>query len=88
MWKRDMDPVEAAQVIERFFAGASSYPQEWNDFVETKQQDIRVELYRKRCDELDPQANRPGEMDEAAVVELRSMIDALRSMASAETLKP
>ncbi len=82
-----MNPVEAAKVIERFLAEASSYPQEWTDFAETKQQDTTVELYRKRCDELDPLVNRPGEMDEAAVAELRSMIDELRSMASAGTLK-
>jgi hypothetical protein len=29
MWKRDMTPEEAAQVIERFLAEAESYPFEW-----------------------------------------------------------
>lgn len=78
-WKRDMSAEEAAQVIERFLVGASSYPEEWPDFAETRQQDARVERYRKRCDELSPLVNRPGEMDEAAVAELRSIIRELRS---------
>jgi hypothetical protein len=55
---------------------------EWTDFAETKQQDPRVELYRKRCDKLSPLVNRPGEMDEAAVAELRSIIEKLRSISN------
>jgi len=78
-----MSPEEAAQVIERFLAETQSYPQEWVDFAEAGQQDPRVERYRKRCDELEPLVNRPGEMDEAAVGELRSMIQELRSLSQA-----
>jgi hypothetical protein len=87
MWKRDMTPEEAAQVIERFLAEAESYPFEWTDFAETRQKDPRVEQYRKRCDKLSPLVNRPGEMDAAAVAELRSIIQQLQAMANVETLK-
>lgn len=38
-----MSSEEAAQVIKRFLARESDYPQEWNDF-ETRQQDRIVEL--------------------------------------------
>jgi hypothetical protein len=79
-WKKDMNPEEAAQVIERFLAETESYPGEWADFAETRQQDPRVEPYRKRCDKLSPLVNRPGEMDEAAAAELRSIIAELRSI--------
>jgi hypothetical protein len=80
MWKRHMTPKEAAQVIDRFLAENSLYPQEWTDFAETRQQDARVEQYRKRCDQLSPLVNRPGEMDRTAVSELRSIIEELRSL--------
>jgi hypothetical protein len=75
-----MSPEEAAQVIERFLDGPRDSI-EWCDFAETKQEDARVELYRKRCDELSLLVNRPGGMDEAAVAELRSIIKELRSLA-------
>ena len=81
-----MTPEEAAAVIERFL-GQTPDSIEWCDFSETPQRDTTVELYRKRCDELSPLVNRPGEMDEAAVAELRSIIEELRSASSAETLK-
>jgi len=77
-WKSDMTVEEAAQVIDRFLDGPSDSI-EWCDFVETSQQDPTVERYRKRCDDLSPLVNRPGEMDEAAVVELRSIIAELRA---------
>jgi 16S rRNA processing protein RimM len=79
MWKRDMSPEEAAQVIERFLDGPSDSI-EWCDFAETGQQDARIERYRKRCDELSSLVNRPGGMDKAAVAELRSIIKELRSL--------
>jgi hypothetical protein len=77
-WKKNMSSEEAAQVIERFLVEAESYPGEWADFAEGKQQDARVERYRKRCDKLSPLVNRPGEMDAAAVAELRQIIRELR----------
>jgi hypothetical protein len=88
MWKRDMAPEQAARAIERFLAEKSSYPQEWNDFAETPQEDPRVEQHRKRCDKLSPLVNRPGEMDEVAVSELKSIIEELRSMGASTILKP
>jgi hypothetical protein len=81
-----MTPEEAAQVIERFL-GEAPDSVEWCDFAETRQKDARVERCRKRCDELSPLVNRPGDMDAAAVAELRSIAHELRSMPSIETLK-
>jgi 16S rRNA processing protein RimM len=79
MWKGDMSPEEAAQVVERFLDGPSDSI-EWCDFAETGQQDARIERYRKRCDELSDLVNCPGERDEAAVAELRSIIKELRNL--------
>jgi len=75
-----MTPLEAAQLIERFLADGSLYPEEWADFAETPQKDMRVEPQRKRCDKLSPLVNRPGEMDQSAVAELRAIIGELRSL--------
>jgi hypothetical protein len=86
-WKADMNPEEAAAVIERFLGEAPDSIQ-WCDFAETRQKDPRVERHRKRCDKLTPLVNRPGEMDTKAVAELRSIIQELRSMTNVETLKP
>jgi hypothetical protein len=77
-WKSDMTPEEAAQVIERFLNGPSDSI-EWCDFAETSQDDPRVERHRRRCDKLSPLVNQPGGMDAAAVAELRSIIEELRS---------
>jgi len=41
--------------------------------------DKKVEFYRKRCYELDPHVNRPGDMDGPAVEELRSIVAVLQS---------
>jgi hypothetical protein len=76
--KRNKTAIEAADIIERFLEGRNSYPQEWNDFVDASQHDKAVEVYRKRCYELDPLVNRPGDPDPEAVAELRSMIERLR----------
>ena len=76
---RDRNALEVAQVIERFLDGNSLYPQEWNDFVESSLRDKKLDVYRKRCDELDPLVNRPGDPDPDAVSELRSLIETLRS---------
>ena len=74
-----MTPEEAAQVIERFLAGVSNSI-EWCDFAETPKDDPRVEGYRKRSDPLSPLVNRPGEMDRAAVEELRTIVEELRAL--------
>lgn len=70
--------LETARLIEDFLNGASLYPQQWNDFVETKQHDREIDGFRKRCYELDPLVNRPGDPDPEAAMELRSMIQTLR----------
>lgn len=76
--RRDKSPQEVADLIQRFLDCNSLYPQEWNDFVEAPQRDKKLDVYRKRCDQLDPLVNRPGEMDPGALAELRRMIDELR----------
>jgi hypothetical protein len=84
-WRRNqmnwqLNREELAQLIERFLAGKSRYPQEWNDFVETSQSDREIESFRKRIYELDPLVNRPGEMDHSAVAKLKAIIRELRSL--------
>ena len=79
MWKRNMNTLEVAHLIERFLENKSLYSQEWNDFVDTSQDDQVVNGYRKRCYELDPLVNRPDEPDPKAVAELRGIINELRS---------
>jgi hypothetical protein len=51
---------DSADIIERFLEGKSLYPQEWNDFVDMSQRDEKVEVFRRRCSELDPLVNRAG----------------------------
>ena len=79
MWKKDLNPEEAAQIIERFLKNESRYPQEWNDFVDTPQQDKTVERHRLQCYELDPLVNRPGGPDPIANKRLESIVESLRS---------
>jgi hypothetical protein len=69
---------EAADLIDRFVEGRSSYPQEWNDFVEGKHVSPEVEPFRRRCSELDPLVNCPGIPDGDAVIELKAASRALR----------
>jgi len=75
-------PQEMADIIERFLDGKSRYPQEWNGFVEVSQWNKNTDKFRKRCDELDPLVNRPGDQDAEAVSELRSIIKELRKLGS------
>jgi hypothetical protein len=75
-----MTPLEMADVIERFLDERSLHPAEWVEFSEVSQHDKMLDFYRKRCDQLDPFVNRPGEMDPTAVAELRSMVDELRQI--------
>ncbi len=79
MWTKNMSSEEAAAVVERFLEDRSLYPQEWNDFVETPQNDRVVEGYRRQCYELDALVNRPGDVDSKAVEQLKSIIKSLRS---------
>jgi len=73
-----MTPLEIADLIQRFLDEKSLYPEEWVEFAETPQRDKNLDAYRKRCDQLDPFVNRPGEMDSEAVAELQSLFDELR----------
>ncbi|HEY5212776.1 MAG TPA: hypothetical protein VIJ38_07130 [Acidobacteriaceae bacterium] len=73
---------EAAGIIERFLAGTSKYPQEWNDFVDSERGKPGVEEFRKRCDELDPVVNRPDPQDEKALAELRQIVMKLHEIAA------
>ena len=79
MWKRDMNIEDVAGLIERFLEDRSLYPQEWNDFIDTPQQDAIANKYRCKCYELDPLVNRPGMQDPDAVVRLREIIKSLRT---------
>ena len=76
--KRSKNAREVADLIERFLENRSTYPQEWNDFVDSSQRDERIDKYRKRCSELDPLVNAPGPQNPSAVAELRKMVCELR----------
>jgi hypothetical protein len=78
MWKKDMSLAEIADLIERFLDNKSTYPQEWNDFVDTSQRDKEADRYRKLCYELDPVVNCPDPQDQDAALELRAIVTALR----------
>jgi hypothetical protein len=77
-WEKRMTLLDASQLIERFLQKRSHYPQEWNDFVDTPQRDPKVEVFRKRCYQLDPLVNRPGGPDADALRELRSIVQELK----------
>ena len=69
---------DVGQLIQRFPSDSLRYPQEWNDFVDTKQRKPESERYRRRCYQLDPSVNRPGKVDEAALMELRTLAASTR----------
>jgi hypothetical protein len=77
--RRNATKIEVAELIERFLGNRLAYPQEWNDFVECRQKDPDVEVYRKKCDKLDPLVNRPDPVDQDALTELRLMAEELRA---------
>jgi hypothetical protein len=77
--KRNLTALQMADLIERFLDRKSLYPQEWNDFVERSQRDRQMDKFRKRCYDLGPLVNHPGEPDPDAVAELRSLVATLRS---------
>jgi hypothetical protein len=71
---------EIAQIIDRFLNGRSLYPQEWNDFVESRHPDRKLDSFRQRCNELDPLVNCPAPQNANALAELKNMADALRKL--------
>jgi hypothetical protein len=78
---------DVGQLIQRFLSDSLRYPQEWNDFVDTKQRKPESERYRRRCYELDPSVNRPGKVDEAALTELRTLAASTRKETYLEVAK-
>lgn len=80
--RAELTAQQTADLIERFLSGRELYPQEWNDFVESRRVERIVEPYRKRCYELDPLVNRPGNPEQWAVGELREIASALRKISN------
>jgi hypothetical protein len=78
-WNANMTLRDTACLIERFLEDRPQYAQEWNDFVDTPQRDEKVEVYRRRCYELDPLISQPGKPNPEATAELRSIIAAIKS---------
>jgi hypothetical protein len=78
---------DVGQLIQRFLSDSLRYPQEWNDFVDTKQRRPESERYRRRCSELDPLVNRPGKIDEVALSELRALAASTRKETYLEVAK-
>jgi hypothetical protein len=78
--RKSKNATEIADVVERFLSGASLYPQEWNDFIESRHPDAHLDSYRKRCYELDPLVNCPNPQDNKALADLRRMVDELRRL--------
>lgn len=70
---------DVADLIERFLLNKLSYPQEWNDFVDTSQSDIEVDGYRRMCYKLDPLINYDGPKDKTSLDELRKIVGTLRN---------
>ena len=85
-WNGNLSYTQMAQLIERFLEGNELYPQEWNDFVEVSQRQKEMDVYRKRCYDLDPLVNSHEAPDPEAVAELRSMIRTLREKANKANL--
>ena len=81
--RRGKSAREIADIVERFLNGNSLYPQEWNDFVECRQPDPKLDSYRKKCGALDPQVNSHEPQDLDAISELRSMVAELKHLENA-----
>lgn len=77
--RRKKTRADVADLIERFLHDRLAYPQEWNDFVECSQPDPAMDVYRRRCYDLDPLVNRPDPVDKGAIAELRGILDELRA---------
>ena len=75
--RKNLTVHDVGHIIERFLSNSSHYPQEWNDFVESKQRG-ESERFRRRCYNLDPLVNCPGNRDEAALAELRALATSAR----------
>jgi hypothetical protein len=80
MTRKVLGPADAADVIERFLENRSAYPQEWNDFIESRSVDADIRKYQQRSYELDPLVNTPGQPNVAALRELKSIVATLRAI--------
>ncbi len=79
---------QVADIIERFLSDTQRYPQEFNDFMDYRLSDPKLDGYRKRCEILhtdfeprrgeDPQQH--AQREAAAVRELERMVAELRSL--------
>lgn len=69
---------EIAAIIDRFVSDECTYPQEWNDFVDTRIDDAELDRVRRRCEELDPIVNCPGGQDRDAMNELQAIASKLK----------
>ncbi len=78
-WTSKMNFHQVAGIIERFLGKSSSYPQEWNDFIDTSQSDWKVDAYRKCCYELDPLVNSREVPEAAAIAALSALAKELRN---------
>lgn len=76
---RNRTRADVADLIERFLQNRPAYPQEWNDFVECSQREPAMDVYRRRCYNLDPLVDRPDPVDEDAIAELRGILHELRA---------
>ena len=81
MFKANMNLHEVADLIDRYLGHESLYPQEWNDFIDTGQDNWIVEAYRKCCYALDPLINHDGEPCPGVVTALKGIVTALRETA-------
>jgi hypothetical protein len=77
--KRKLTARETADLIERFLNRQQTYPQEWNDFVETHSVEPQLEPLRERCYELDPLVNSHLPPDKDALAELKEIVEKLRA---------
>jgi hypothetical protein len=76
--RKNLTVHDVGRIIERFLGNSLRYSQEWNDFVDIKQRKPESERLRRRCYDLDPLVNRPGDIDESALAELRSIAASAR----------
>jgi len=55
MTSRDKTPCEIADLIERFVSDRRAHFREWNEFVEGRLQDPRLDAIRKQCGRIGDQ---------------------------------
>jgi hypothetical protein len=76
--RRERTAGDIAGIIEGFLTDASLYPQEWSDFVECRESNSELDLYRKRSELFGPLVNSPDPKNFGAIAELQGMVAKLR----------